>query len=664
MPFWWKRRRKPWYGRFRRRRRFQRYKRRPRRRFARRRGRRAPRRRRKRKVRRKKKKIILQQWQPESIRKCKIIGFSTAVLGGEGRQFLCWTDEAEEYVIPKSPGGGGFGYESISLEWLYSQNKIRNNIWTHSNQYMDLVRYTGGKFKFTRHPTTDFIVSYSIQPPFEINKFSYMELQPQYMLLTPKHRVILSKKSKPTGKNTVTIKFKPPKTLSTRWFFQKELALTPLVLLKATAATLSTPRISPIAQSQMITIYYLDTQLWPHPNWGATKSTYWAPVPTELTAKYKFYYKTSTGEQTIELPSNDWSREGEKAYYASINKDTGWFQKKVLNAYKVDKNQQTVANRPILTARYNPNEDTGQGNEVYALSILQSKWSPPLTQDDYVIRGVPLYLAFFGFYSFLKLITKDKAFDQHYMFVVKCSAIHPIGQPSAQSYFPFLDREFIDGVLPYEEYISENIKKLWYPKAVHQQRTINAFVESGPFVPRYTNITESTWELPYKYYFYFKWGGPQVGDPAVDDPSGKHQYPNPYNFTQTIQISDPKKLATESLLHEWDFRRGIVTQRALKRMSENIETDTDFQSDESGTPKKKRKITKKVPVLQEKQEEIQKCLRSLCEEPTCQETTQDVQQLIKQQQQQQQLLKHNILKLLTHLKTQQRYLSLQTGHPE
>lgn len=29
------------------------------------------------------------------------------VLGAEGRQFLCWTDEAQEYIQPKAPGGGG-----------------------------------------------------------------------------------------------------------------------------------------------------------------------------------------------------------------------------------------------------------------------------------------------------------------------------------------------------------------------------------------------------------------------------------------------------------------------------------------------------------------------------------------------------------------------------
>lgn len=668
MPWWWGRRRK-WFTRrrgFRYRRRFQRPKtRRRRKRTTYRRNRRFTRRRRRRKVRRKQKKIILKQWQPESITKCKIIGFSTLVLGAEGRQFLCWTDEAEEYIQPKAPGGGGFGYERITLEWLYSQNQSHANIWTKTNEYKDLCRYTGCTIYFRRHPKTDFIVTYSIQPPFDINKFSYMELQPQNMLLNPHHRLILSKANKPNGRQLVKLKIKPPKMMSTKWFFQKQFADYPLVLLKATAADFRYPNISPIVQSQMITIYYLDTTMWPHPNWAATLGTYWTPKTKDLTTKYKFRTKTKTsqGYTDTELPKADWGS-GTDAYYKSINKDTGWFQKLVLNAYEVYENSTLKANRPIYTARYNPNEDTGVGNEIYAVSLLSSSWDPPTVQTEYYIRGVPLWMGFYGFYSYLKLITRDKNFDQHYMFVVKCSAIHPITTVSTQRIFPFIDRPFIDGTLPYEEYLSTQIEKFWYPKAAFQQLTINSIVESGPMVPRYTNILESTWELQYKYKFFFKWGGPQVTEPPVDDPKGKHTYPEPTYFQETIQAADPKKQAAETMFHEWDFRRGYITQTALKRMSQNFEIDSTIDSDDSGTPKKKRKISKKVTPIKQKEQKIKSCLLSLCEDPVLQEEEKDIHNLIQQQQQQQHNLRKNILKLLTHLKQQQQFLSLQTGNLE
>ncbi len=34
----------------------------------------------------------------------KLVGYSTLVLGAEGRQYLCWTNEASEYVHDKRPG--------------------------------------------------------------------------------------------------------------------------------------------------------------------------------------------------------------------------------------------------------------------------------------------------------------------------------------------------------------------------------------------------------------------------------------------------------------------------------------------------------------------------------------------------------------------------------
>ena len=492
-----------------------------------------------------------------------------------------------------------------------------------------------------------------------------MELQPQNMLLNPHHKIVLSKKSKPGGKNFVKLKFKPPKLMSTKWFFQKQFADFPLILLKATAANLNYPTISPIVQSQMITIYYLSTSLFPHPNWAATLNTYWTPKSKDLTTRYTFYTKQKSGPDiTTTLPDPKWTKD-QQSYYKSINKNTGWFQKKVLNAYKMQQGQTEVADRPIYTARYNPNEDTGRGNEVYAVSLLSSSWDAPTIQDDYVIRGVPLPMAFYGFYSFLKLITRDKNFDQHYMFVVKCDAIHPVGSPTTQRLFPFVDRSFIDSTLPYEEYLSTQIETFWYPKAEYQQLTINSLVQAGPFVTRYTNITNSTWELLYKYKFFFKWGGPQVTEPPIDDPKGQHTYPVPNNLQESIQIADPKKQSAETMFHDWDYRRGLITQTALKRMSENIQTDSSIYSDDSGTPKKKRKISKKVTPIKQKEQKLKSCLLSLCEEPQIQqEEEEDLQNLIQQQQHQQHKLRRNIFKLLTHLKQQQRFLSLQTGNLE
>nr|UHS18341.1 MAG: hypothetical protein [Gammatorquevirus sp.] len=664
MPFWWRRRRKPWYGRWKYRTN-RKYKKR-RRTYRRRRPRKTTRRsrRRRRKVRRKKiQKITLKQWQPESIHKCKITGFSTLVLGAEGTQYLCWTNELKEYTQPKAPGGGGFGSELITLEWLYDQWRAHNCIWTKSNKNKDLVRYTGGSITLFRHPTTDFVFSYSLSPPFELTKFTYPDMQVQNMLLRPKKKIVLSLLSKPGGKRRIKIKFKPPKLMSTKWFFQSEFADKGLILFQATAANFRFASIGPKAQNQMVTIYYIDTGLYNHPSWAAATTDAWSPLGTHTT--YTFYTKKAGGGADIvtTLPPNEVKSPYINKYQMSISREYGWWSKQVLNAYKFDKGSQKYANRPVYTARYNPNVDSGDGNLVYAVSLLQSKWTPPTIQTDLMIAGQPLWMALHGLYSFLKYTLKDNNFEEHYAIVIKSPAIIPV-TVAKQDFYCVIDWDFINGVLPWEEYITPQISAAWYPKARFQTTTINAIVECGPFVPKYTNIPESTWQLTYKYAFYFKWGGPQAPDEPVDDPKGKHHWPEPDTMHETVQIGDPKKQTAQSILHHWDFRRDIITPRALKRMQENLQTDTSFQSDDSEPPKKKKKATKEMPYKPLQESKIHKCLLSLCEESTCQETPLNLQQLIEQQHQQQRHLKQNLIQLLTHLKKQQRYLSLQTGHLE
>lgn len=79
------------------------------------------------------------------------------MVGAEGRQMFCYTNEADQYPQPKAPGGGGFGCEIITLQYLYEQYQQRNCIWTRTNQYTDLCRYLGGNITLYRHPDTDFI---------------------------------------------------------------------------------------------------------------------------------------------------------------------------------------------------------------------------------------------------------------------------------------------------------------------------------------------------------------------------------------------------------------------------------------------------------------------------------------------------------------------------
>nr|UHM26863.1 MAG: ORF1 [Torque teno midi virus] len=664
MPFWWARRRKPWYTTWRKRRYFQK-RRKP---YPRRRRRRRPytrrrrrRRRRRYKVRKKLQKITVKQWQPDSITKCKIKGFGCLVAGAEGRQQFCYTNEKTDYPQPKAPGGGGFGAELFTLEYLYQEWIARKNIWTKSNDYKDLVRYTGCSFRFFRHPTTDFIVAYNRQPPFLLEKDYYNDLHPASLILQKHHRIIPSLKRKPFGKLYTKLKIKPPKQMITKWFFQQDFAEQGLFTLHAAACDLGWSYYGRNSQSRCLTLYALNTKFFANQNWAAaqTGTQMYYPYNNWPHDGLKFWLTDTKGQHSSNIIAP-------KDYKEAVSYSCGFFSNKVLQATKITNpnvqnyDDQTGYNElPITVIRYNPDDDNGQGTVVWLTStLINSHWEKPqLTYD--IIAGKPLWLAFYGFQNWIQKQHKDKGWLLSGFFVVQCPAIRLLSG-HAQTTFPLIDLDFIKGNLPYGETITPAKKALWYPNVENQVVSINSIVQAGPYIPKYAYLKESTWELTYNYNFYFKWGGPHVSDQPVQNPKTQGKYDVPDKISQAVQVSDPLKQKYKAMLREWDYRRDIVTTTALKRMSKHLQTDSSVSSDDSETPKKKKKITAEIPCYQEKTQEIQSCLLSLFEEDTCQET-EDLRQLIIHQQQQQDKLKHNLLKLLMDLKHQQRIIQHQTG---
>nr|UHK05977.1 MAG: ORF1 [Torque teno midi virus] len=652
MPFWWNRRKRWWYGKYRRR--YYKPRKYKRRTFTRRRprypARRRRRRRRKRyKVRRKFKKITLKQWNPDSIKKCKIKGFTYLVAGSQGNQYRCYTTQKNEITVPKAPGGGGFGCDVFTLEYLYSEWKNHNNIWTASNDYTDLCRYTGCKFTMYRHPTTDFVVSYDIQPPFDFTKTTYPDIHPKNQLLTRRHKVIFSRKTKPLGKPYVNIKIRPPKLMQTKWYFQEEFAKQPLVKLSSAAANFGYSLFGWNTQSTNVTIFALNDSFYQIHNWAQTQAQAYKPY-TNIPSTGLLFENKNKQKITVNPTS----------YAESISRSKGWFQPAVLQAIDVYSGAQRVFEKTIGIGRYNPEADTGEGNKVWLTSVIADNgWQPP-REDKLIIYNRPLWEAFYGIWDWIKVAKPKTQYLETSMFVVQSQFIHRL-TPTDQKVWPLVDYSFILGNLPYGEDITFQDQRNWYPTCYTQRESISAIVQCGPYVPKYYQVPQSTWQLSAKYTFYFKWGGPQVTEKNVQDPKDQSTYPIPNNLWETIQIADPVKQRYKNLLRSWDFRRGIATTTAIKRMSENLQTDTSFSSDESETPKKKKKVTSEIPYKDKEAQKTEKCLLSLLEEDSSPEPTDNYQQLIQQQHQHQQKLKRNIIQLLMNLKKKQRHLLMQTG---
>nr|UHM26196.1 MAG: ORF1 [Torque teno midi virus] len=663
MPWWWNRRRRPWFGRYKRRK-TRRYKRKrfPRRRYRRFTTRRRRRRRRK-KVRRKRQTITIKQWQPDSITKCKIKGIGCLCAGADGRQAFCYTNELKNYPQPKAPGGGGFGAEMFTLEYLYKQWVARKNIWTHSNDYKDLVRYTGTTIKLFRHPTTDFIVSYSRQPPFLVEKDYFNEIHPVNMLLKKHKRFIPSLKRKPTGKLYTKIKIKPPKQMITKWFFQRDFASHGLFILEGTACNMGWGYYGPNTQSRCITIRALNTNFYKNTGWGQIKGSHTNPDPYLPYSEYPtttglYFFWPYKGAKPTNYPFHPTTTN----YYTTVDYSTGFFGPTVLTATKVTTDQSGQGKQhelPITLARYNPDIDTGEKNAVWLESIINERhWQPP-EDPDLIIVGKPLWMAFFGFYNYIEKVKKDKGWLKTAMFVCQSPAIELI-TPTTQTVFPILDDSFTVGKMPFDELLTDQQKKLWFPTVDHQQVVINNFVKSGPYIPKYAYQKESTWELDYMYTSYFKWGGPQIYDQPVQDPEKQGKYDVPDTVQQAVQVVNPLKQHQKQLLRAWDYRRGIITTTALKRMSEHLSPDSSLSSDDSEPTPKRKKVAAEIPHSPKEKKKIQKCLQQLFEENTFQEE-EDLKHLIHQQQFQQQQLKRNLLKLLLDLKKKQNILQLQSG---
>nr|UHK03808.1 MAG: ORF1 [Torque teno midi virus] len=668
MPFWWRRRRKPWYGRWRNRRRFQRYKRRkPRRRFTRRRNRTTTRRRRRRryKVRRKKKKIPIFQWQPDSIVKCHIKGNGLLVLGCEGTQMYCYTKEKFKYIPPKVPYGGGLGVEKFTLNYLYEEYQYHNNIWTASNVYKDLLRYLYCRFTFYRHPDTDFIIKYNRQPPFEINKYTYAASHPHLMLLEKHKKIILSKQSKPNGKYKVKVLVKPPKQMLTKWFFTKQFADFGLLLLTGAALNLRYSHLSASNENLLVNITSLNPYFYQHTNWAsahAATTPYkpWTGISQSL--KYSAYVKENNKLvlKDFELPTGITTN-----HQIAISYDNGWFSSKILKAVEWKTPTVPQATRNIIYGRYNPTKDKGPGNKIYIISILADTWGPPTHDKMVLLEDLPLWLGIYGYISYLQTV-KPGDWLASSLVVLQSESIYCYNMVGACTTWAPIDQPYIDGKQPYDLPIKEADKTKWYPNYKWQLQTLNAIVESGPFIPQYNEEKYSTWELKYHYDFCFKWGGPAMPDKDVKDPKDLKIYDVPDKQFGRLQICNPAKQATETIFHPWDSRRGLIKETALKRMCQHLETDTEFQysSEEASPKKKKARLGAALTNPYQEEEEIQKCLQTLCEKDTYQSQNQEIQDLIKQQQDHQQQLKYHILKLLIDLKTKQRQLQLHTGMVE
>nr|UGV37367.1 MAG: ORF1 [TTV-like mini virus] len=572
-------------------------------------------------------KITVRQFQPPAIRKCFIKGrtcliyFSPLRLGMNSTMY-------EQSIVPDHwPGGGSFSVTKYTLENLYDMHLQCRNWWTTSNEELPLCRYIGCKVRFYQCNQVDYAVRIQNTFPALSNKLTYPSCQPSMLLMSKGKIVIPSKQNQKRRKPYKTVFIKPPEQLKTEWYFQRDMLKCPLFVIHATTCSLDNYFLRPNQKSNNCTFNILNTSLiqnrnmltptntsWPYKVIGTVGYYMWysdeepppqngddVPLnslipltnPREFTPGYAFNTPNRPG-------NNDWTTylnnillyQGNPFHpdhinnwhsiYISQRSPEGFATQVKTQSLTSDKKWKDITDGNkqfaltklneslIFKMQYTPNNDSGQDNEFYLLkNTEQHGWEPP-DDPDLKLTGFPLWLGLFGFTDFEKKLKNITNIDTKSVLVFKTTHTFP------KYHYPMviLSDSFLEGHSPYEKEALIPDKKQWCPMYQYQIEEQNKILNTGPGIPYITTQSEN---VSMYYQFYFKWGGSPPKDVNIHNPALQNIYPIPGNQYEKTSLQNPAQ-PPETLLYSFDNRHGKFTDKSLKRITENWETETFISS--------------------------------------------------------------------------------------
>lgn len=630
---------------------------------------------------RKKKKLIIQEWQPPTIKRCFIKGLTCLVLFNSKR--LSWNSIMYEksFVPEKHPGGGGFAVMQFNLANLFSMHQYCYNWWTQGNMDLPLCKYKYCKLKCYQCQNVDYVIKYTNYLPANSNKLTYPSCQPSMLMMSSNKLVVPSRKTQKNRKPYKKIKIFPPQQLQTKWYFQKELQTLPLLVLHTAATTLENYYLGSNWDSNNITIQHLNTILiqnrtfakpeWPFKRIGTQGQYFYYYSGTDHpNNSAKFLLKqltplTNTKDWTLgcdyETYQTTYHPSELHNYTGSWEKFTGNpFMKEYLNNLdawyysttppnimmtrftaitnkvedveiesspkKVVMTLTKLQEEIIYKSRYNPFKDQGDSTQMYLLETTTGHgWDPP-DNEQYILEGFPLWLNIFGFVDFQKRLRNLISPETNYVLVFQNTTTDP------KRNFPFvvLDNPFLNDQSPYETTIHPSDTKVWHPSLQFQSENINNITKCGPGAVKLDNISD---EIKVEYSFKFLWGGAPAQMVTVDNPDKQVQYPIPRFEHETPSLQSPAQ-AFERVLYSFDQRDDNLTKTAIKRISKDWGPENYLSS-----------ITETT-----RQEPVQQTLQTLLDQtPEEKESEEEILQQLQQHKLQQQQLRQRILKLMYNL---------------
>nr|UGV35018.1 MAG: ORF1 [TTV-like mini virus] len=610
MPYFWRRPR-PWRRRLWRRRlrpsirgRF--YRRRYRKRFY------------KRRVRKRKLKFLhLKEWQPSRIRKLKIKGTLPTYITTKDRvtnNLRLYEDEFAPHLVPSM---GGFSITTFTLGALYELFQKGRCWWTHSNDELPLIRYTGCQMKLFRSEKSDAIYTYFNCLPMNVTVETYNSTQPVIMQLSKNRKIVRCKQANYSKKPYVKLRIKPPAPFESRWYTQKDIADIPLVTLMASAMSLDRYYTASNSQSTTIGFWALNLSVFKYHNY--TSNTTHGYHPRDQLYLYSFQqgqtrlpkineiviknliFLGQTGKKDAGTTIGDTKQDSEPAT-TTINRyfqNHGYWGNVFVPFYltktapiiystrhptdifsntsyqnldnKLQEADFKYFNEPFLhRVRYNPLPDTGIGNNIYVTStdeIVQT-YNPP-TDKSLERPNLPLWIAAWGLIDWWKLTKTAEKIDTKSFLTIQTDFFHPQEKP-----YVVLDDDFINGYSPYRSEAKELTATdalNWHPKTTFQYQTINNICQCAPGTIKLPKNVSAEGHI--NFTFYFKLGGCAQDIKRIKDPDDEPPLSAPYNILASTSLQNPKT-ALENYLFSFDWRRDYLTQKATERILQSSTTET------------------------------------------------------------------------------------------
>ena len=111
-------------------------------------------------------------------------------------------------------------------------------------------------------------------------------------------------------------------------------------------------------------------------------------------------------------------------------------------------------------------------------------------------------MIFYGWLSYVQYVKKASDFLISYTVCIESPAIDVSASIGVTNLIIPIDDTFLQGKPPYGQDLSQSDLAHWYPDIYNQVEVLNSLVTVGPYIPKYNQTRNSTWELHFFMNFF------------------------------------------------------------------------------------------------------------------------------------------------------------------